>query len=1506
MAGSSIFKKTGKIFLWLFGALILLLTAVLIFIQTNAFNKLALEYTLDELNSSQQQKNNKINAESIDGNILSGIRLNKGSVTVYNDTLLSFRYLEVKYNLWSLIDKRISLENVYLSEPVIYSSRIKSGDSTIWNFENLLSPDKTDTTTSEFDWDISVENLKIENGFIRVEGDSNRSEPRWKGKRTFMQFFDFKKADIYNLNVDLHAKYYTDFKSVTLNNLSFNTNSDFNLHKLQLNANIHEEDTLTELWNFDLITDRSDIKIYHLSADKFNPFADFNYEELGEKDVEISLDIKKFNFDDLTFFIPGLNFLDSIVGVKLEANGKYKYLNTENLQVRLPNSLINVKGKVVNLHKPDSLYLDVEGRNIEINASDVTTVYKGELSDYSHLGKINADLHFRGRITDFYSDFRLNTSAGFAEGVFNFNSDNEKYSGFIETRNLNIGRIANDNSLNSSLNISARFDGTGFDINKLNANVVYSAAGSRFGKYDIRYSGGEIHASRGNIRLDIRHASSMGDAIVSGTANITNINNPVYNLKGTVRNLNVAAITGESENKSDLNFTFDVNGRGASLENINGSYKLNIGNSYFGSYQIPETPVIAEIQSSNSSGRVNVVTDMAEFSAEGSFKISELADVIMLNVETVESIINKSIAPGTSAGLKVDTTGNIILNPSGNLRFSYRFVTKDSVKLNSVLKPFGLNFNGSAEGELTNSPENFNSNLKLDLKSFSYNDTAIVLKDLKTDFAFNNDYTRTINSLKIDLNTSAEMLSLNNQKFDSLNLVYIMNGNIADIKLSSKADTTLNTDISGRVNFDEGLINAEFDSVNINYSGYSLQNSGNWLFSFEQGDKFAFRQFDIKSRNAILKLNGYFSLENESDLSLSGNNIKIQDIAGIINKADSSYILSAENDVNGEITNLNVSFKGTAEQPELTADIKSNTLVYKDTDIGTINAEFDYKEENANALLVLKNAETNGTLTITGKIPFSNPLSADTLSNVNMSSAPVDINLKAQNFLLDYFATLVSGIASLRGVMNADLSAKGTAGDPSLSGNLKITNGGYLLPLTGMDYSFNADMSTDNFKLVLEKLTLFNEADEDRHIDIYGSLDFKDLKITDIDLQASGDMVILDKDVEENDLEVYGYILAGSGTPPIKIKGSLDSLFVTGQLLIKDATISSIPLEGSGYNAFEDNFVYIDNNNFTNLLDTLKTGDSLKIVTEEEYIKLNPFERLKYRVSVDSAKETFVNLDLNVKTEQNIYASIDFNNITRDRLFGELKADLDIKTENGQVNAYGTVDVAGDSYYRFYRDFKLNDSQIKFDGEISNPVLDIKGVYASQKNNEQYGSVTTSDVEVVVSIKGNVKEPELTISLYQDGNEVAGSDAQSDAITYLLFGRFKSELTASERTAVASSLGASVGSLYASSYLSQTIREVLPFIVDAQFTYTEGNVQNTDIELISDVGDARVKFGGKLLKQEKQFEVVVDYPLNRLLNLDLPETLLLEFAREEKKQTLTTNTNDILSTEVKILYKIKF
>ncbi|MBL8016949.1 MAG: hypothetical protein JNK43_06750, partial [Ignavibacteria bacterium] len=1115
-------RTGGKILLWLFGSIVVLVAALLIFVQTDTFNKYALEYTLDKLNSSEEKNGNRINAESLTGNIFEGIRLTGGNITVKDDTLLSFNFMEVKYDVWGLVDKRISVSELTLKEPFISAEKIKSGDTLIWNFENLFSSDVPDTSeASPFDWDVNVENLKIENGFIRIAGDSAAPQPWWKEKRTLLTSFDFNNTDISEFNLDISAKYYKDFKSITLNNLSFKTNSDFNLNKLRLNANLNEKDTLTELWNLELLTNRSDVKIYYLRAEKFNPFYDFVYEEIGDKEVELSIDILKFNFDDLTFFLPEIDFLDSVAAVKLDARGKYGDLNAENITLKLENSVVNLKGNVKNLQNPDSLYFDVVGNDIVLNSADVNRVYTGGIPDFSNIGTIEADLKYKGTASAFSSEFILNTGAGYADGYANMDLDKEIYSGYINTRALDLGRILRNSSLGGGINLTAKFDGSGFDLNKMRANVTYSMNSSRVGKYDVKTSAGIIKASMGAITLNIRHKSSMGNADIKGRVNISNMNNPSYDLQGNVSGLDISRVTGSTESKSNLNFAFDVSGRGISPENINGVYKLDIKESTFGAYEIPQTPVDAEITNNNSSGRVRVVTDMAELNAEGSFKIDRIIDALMYNISQTQQIVSGSLGNDSllTTGMDQDYPNH------GDFTLRYEVITKDSVKLQKVLDPFGVSFNGRVNGEMRNSGNEFTSVTALDVKDFSYGDTVVILKNIKSDIDLKNSYYRGSSGLNIALNTNGDKLVFGSNSFDSLLLQYHMSGNTADLLVKAGMDTTAKAEIRGKLEFSAGSIRADLDTVLADYSGCRIENSGNWIFAVENASRVNFEQFKIKSRNAILDVNGYLALNEESDLKIEGNNLKISDIASIVNRADSSYIISADEDIEGELTKLLVTFKGSMETPVLSAELNTNTLKYRETDIGVISAKVNYENDEAKANLKLQNAENNGDLILTGTIPYRNPLSGDTARVKEISSKPVDINLKANNFLLDYFSVLIADIVSLRGVLNADLSAKGTASDPALTGNLKITRGGYLLPLTGMDYSFDASMSTDNFKLVLNNLRLYNEDDDTRHIDLSGSLDFKDLNITDIDIQATGDMVLLDSDVEQNDLGVYGYIL---------------------------------------------------------------------------------------------------------------------------------------------------------------------------------------------------------------------------------------------------------------------------------------------------------------------------------------------------------------------------------------------
>ncbi len=1485
----------------------MLAAALVIFIQTDTFNRWVLDFTLEKINENTYEDVH-INAIEINGNILQGLTLKNGSIIVKGDTLMKFNYMETEYDIWKALHKEIRLKRVILNSPYISAHKIKdSSGSIIWNYEKIFLPklEEPDTTITTFDWDINIEHFKLENGFIRINGDSALTplDPVWKAPRSQIENFDLNNTDISNLEIELNGSYRKDIKDVSVKNISFATNSVFFLKSLKFDINLNENDTSLCLKDLELITPRSNVKINKLCADKFNPFGVIAYENFGEMNIDADIDTKKFNFDDLVFFLPWLDFLDSTASLKLTANGKYGDLNINELVVKTNNTLLNAKGKIQNLHDPEQLFIDVFLENFNIYPRDVKAVYKNDLvPDYSQLAPVTGNIHYKGSYLNFAAVFDIHTSGGSAEGNIALDINNEAYNGFVTANSLNLGKILKDHSLNSRLNLTAKFNGSGFEPRDMNTNLEYSITGSTFSKYDIRRSAGKVHFVRDNISMNIMYASTIGSGIVAGRINIANINNPVYNLKGSVSNLDLSGITKSETDKSSLNFAFDVNGRGIEPDKLNGSYVFNIENSKYSEYTVPKTTVEAKIEGFSENSSLAVINEMIDIKAEGNLNFGNMVKILKYNIDKINSSILMAVSPDTVN----DQIGIISGYPSENLELNYRIITKDSSKLSQFLSPFRIGFNGNITGSISNSAEQFTNVTKMDIKNFSYKDTVIILANVKSDIDYRNTYLLQnspvmFDGMKLKLNTTGDKILLSNINIDSASVnLNIAGDNKGTLNVSGKQDSTNSLKLSSDITFTSDNVALNIDTVKVLYAGYEAQNEGLWVLNYFPDNKVEIGELNIKSRNARLNVKGVYSFNENSDISVSSAGLKLSDVLGIIDKTDSASDHETYNGINGEFTKLLITYKGTAEDPELNAQIETNSFTYDDEKIGFINANAAYKDNNLKADILIQNNNNKGSLTIKADIPYLNPLSRDTSSVIDTINANMKMNLQAKDFILDYYSLLVPSISTLRGVLNADLTAEGTVHDPNLLGTLTVKNGAYLFPLTGMDYSFDLKISTGNSKLILENLKIYNEDDLSRHIDLSGSLDFKDMKIKDIDLAATGDMILLDPSVEENDLGIYGYLLGGVGDPQIKVTGSLDSFFVTGQFLVKKANITSLPLEGKGYNPEDDNFIYVNS-----MRDTSFIPDTIKALTPEDFANINPFERYRYFVSKESKNKSTVGLNLNVKTTDNVYVNIDFNNLTRDRLFGEIKADLDIKTHDGEYQAFGLIDVMGNSYYRFYRDFKVSESQIKFDGPISNPVLNLKAVYEDQKTIEQAGITSTSEIAVEVTITGEVKHPEIRLKLYQDGAEVSGSDAQSDAVTYLIFGRFKSELNSAERTSVASSLGTSVGSLYISSYLSQSIREVLPFIVDAEFKYTEGDVNNSDIELQSELGDAKIKFGGKLLKDVKNIDLVVQYPVNKLLSLELPETLLLEFSREEKNQSLG-GIDYILTTELKLLYKIKF
>ncbi|MEO6695530.1 MAG: hypothetical protein ABIY50_08715, partial [Ignavibacteria bacterium] len=252
---TKLFKRLLGILAGIIVSLLIVIVLSYFFIQSDAFNKWALELTLEEINSSWQEKDNRITADSLTGNVLTGLTLHNGAILTKGDSLLRFNHIDIKYDIWGLLDHEIRLDHVKLNSPELNLAKVKNGEDIGWNFMDLFSSsEEEDTSASAFDWDIKVENLKVENGSMKFFGNVNDTLPLWKRVFAKLDSLDIDRLYVKDLEMELSADYYKDKKNLSLKNLSFNTNSDFNVKKLKLDAFINMKDSVTDLAGFELIT----------------------------------------------------------------------------------------------------------------------------------------------------------------------------------------------------------------------------------------------------------------------------------------------------------------------------------------------------------------------------------------------------------------------------------------------------------------------------------------------------------------------------------------------------------------------------------------------------------------------------------------------------------------------------------------------------------------------------------------------------------------------------------------------------------------------------------------------------------------------------------------------------------------------------------------------------------------------------------------------------------------------------------------------------------------------------------------------------------------------------------------------------------------------------------------------------------------------------------------------------------------------------------------------------
>ena len=1521
-------KKKRKLFRKLFLILFLLFIALIILVQTSFFKNWLLQYGVDEINKILSEKESRLSIERIEGSILKDIKLYNISLTVRKDTMFNLDLLDIEFSLSGLASKEVKIKSIVLEKPEINFTRIlDKNDSLIWNIGYLLESDKKDedTTKSEFDWKIYADNFEIKNGSLRSLDAKDLNIPIRDAVMKKTNALTSDSLDVSSLNVKLNAQYLPDDKKINVENISFKTNSNFNVTGLSFNASLDKDD-LAKVENLSLVTDKSNIKIKVASIENLNPLKNkVDYFEFQKKNFVVDIITDKFDFDDLTYFLPDINFMNGAVFLNLKADGNYADFKMDELLVTLPyGTTLDINGRVKNLHEPSRLYFDVDCRNAILNPQDEEEITPGlPIPDYSHLGTVRASFKFTGEPLKFNAEAIVSSTAGDAEvkGFLDITQNELVYDAKATTNNIDIGKITKDESLRSNITGDFIVSGRGVDYKTMVSKISYNIKNTVLFDQRIESSSGTINANSGNIDLNVDYNSNSGYAKIDGNIIVRDIDNLAYNLKGQVNNFDVSTFVKGSDNKSNLNFSFDVQGSGTDIDNLTGKLNMQMDQSILSNYMLPASPLSIEFSQTDTARIVKVESNLLDLTASGKFRFMDLPGIVTNNIDQLSEQISNNLNMDTLGFYSNPEVSDFRIRSYVHNSFStdlrYYVKIKSLLPLNLILQDSSLVFKCDIRGRLLNDDNTMVFSVAGRFEDFKYGDTTLLFKKSVVRVFLKNDYQSKLPfSYLADVNLRASDLSTGNINFDTIGVDLNTSSYLPTLSAYVKIDSSKSFYTQGAGIFLKNVAGMQFDTMSVQFDSYRLYNSEPIMAKYVIDDTgisknhFDISSFKLTDGNQRLNVSGIYSLNGFSNISLSADRLSIA-------KLQKHFIPNIEkNDLlNGNIRRVKIDYKGSFENPELNFESNTDFLSSQKIKLGRVDALVDYKNNLLKPQIAFYNPNNAGSLLIDGSLPYDNPLIAGKNEEDRSSILfnPVDIKIASKDFQIKILEQFIPVISSLKGKMNGEIDIKGIVKTPQLSGNLSVKNGSFIFDMTGVNYDFDAFLSTEKPRLNFSDFKIKHKTAKNKVMNLGGYIDFSNLSFNEMELRISGEGKLLDESVTQNIMGVYGNLF-GKTSNDLVLKGNADNLYMTGNIDITEGRISIIPQYKVAYNIYDDNFIYrvkVDSSIIKN--DTLflaKYNDSLSMFEKskldpfDSYFKLinntlekkNQASNFKYFIKLNTLKDIYCRLLIEEKSGQEFTGNVSAN-ITFDNL------------ETPSFSTRGRVNIGENSFYKFYKSF-LAEGYVLFTGDVVNPELYIKGLYAT-KTTDPNNNNTSREVEIKLDVNGNAMSPKLKWEVLSNGSTYGGSDPTDDAISFIVFGRFKDELNADQRLSMFSSVGANVGTSFASNYVSDIINTYLPFIVKTDITYNDAKkgtfAENTDIRFTAQFGGATIILGGQILRDLSNTNFLIEYPLNNILGINnISQNLIIQLERYFDPFSQNSVLSNDSRTGGSLFYRIKF
>ena len=459
-------------------------------------------------------------------------------------------------------------------------------------------------------------------------------------------------------------------------------------------------------------------------------------------------------------------------------------------------------------------------------------------------------------------------------------------------------------------------------------------------------------------------------------------------------------------------------------------------------------------------------------------------------------------------------------------------------------------------------------------------------------------------------------------------------------------------------------------------------------------------------------------------LSIDFKEFEIETITNIAQKSD----LQIGGKING-----NALIKDLQKSPIFTSDINIENFSFQKDTVGNLNIKIDNKIASTyNAAIELTGQENN--LKLTG--------------NYKTNTSSLNMNLDVKKLTIKSIQGFTFGnLKESTGFLNGDLKITGKATNPSIIGDLKFNDVGFIATKLNSKFkSINDKISFSNNRISFSNFTIKDEKDND--LVVNGNLNSEDLTNLGFDLTVKADNFKAINSKEKDNKDFYGELYLDND---LQIKGSVNNPIVSGKIKVNKDTKFTVVLP-------QDDPSLTDREGIVEFIDQ----DQPKLITTIH---------LEETLSKTDIKGINASVDIEVDKEAELSLVIDKANGDFLKLKGEAQLTGGID-ESGKTTLTGRYELSEGSYELSFnlvkRKFDIKKgSYILWTGEPTTADVSITAIYKVEASpldllDNQLGNIT-EDVrntykqkipfETELKMKGDLLKPEISFDIVlPDGN----------------------------------------------------------------------------------------------------------------------------------------------------------